>query len=285
MTTDAYRAFIDATGLRERILLELHRKEFKEMRWEEIWDCATRIRNLFLRKPLPLDLARDLARRWGELRGPTGRRALLRAEEDAARSSFAGLHASYLNVRGADAILEHMRLVWASLWSDAALLYRQELGLNAGRSAMAVVVQELVAGRASGVCFSQSPTEASQAVVESVYGLNQGLVDGAVEPDRWVVDRDIGRILSHTPARRVHQMAAAEGGVARVDLPADLRSRPPLTREEALAVYALGLRAERHFGGPQDVEWTLRGNELFLLQSRPVTTAAQAPEGDQRAWY
>ena len=286
VTTDAYRAFIDATGLRERILLELHRKEFKEMRWEEIWDCATRIRNLFLRKPLPLDLARDLRAAVAE--NFADRPVAVRSsapEEDAARSSFAGLHASYLNVRGADAILEHMRLVWASLWSDAALLYRQELGLNAGRSAMAVVVQELVAGRASGVCFSQSPTEASQAVVESVYGLNQGLVDGAVEPDRWVVDRDIGRILSHTPARRVHQMAAAEGGVARVDLPADLRSRPPLTREEALAVYALGLRAERHFGGPQDVEWTLRGNELFLLQSRPVTTAAQAPEGDQRAWY
>jgi pyruvate,water dikinase len=286
VTADAYQAFVDASGLRERILLELHRKDFKDMRWEEVWDCAARIRNLFLRKPLPYRLAgllRDAVdRRFG------GRPVAVRSsapEEDAARSSFAGLHASYVNVRGADAVIEHVRLVWASLWSDAALLYRQELGLDPGRSAMAVVVQELVAGRASGVCFSQSPTEPSQALVESVHGLNQGLVDGEVEPDRWVLDRDLGRVLGHTPARRDRQMAATEAGVEPVELPAELRDRPPLGDDEALAVYRLARKAERHFGRPQDVEWTLRGDELFMLQSRPVTTRPQASDGDRRGWY
>jgi phosphohistidine swiveling domain-containing protein len=286
VTADAYQAFVDASGLRERILLELHRKEFNDMRWEEVWDCAARIRNLFLRKPLPHRLAgalRDVVdRRFG------GRPVAVRSsapEEDAARSSFAGLHASYVNVRGADAVIEHVRLVWASLWSDAALLYRQELGLDPGRSAMAVVIQELVAGRASGVCFSQSPTEPSQALVESVHGLNQGLVDGEVEPDRWVLDRDLGRVLGHTLARRQRQVAATEAGVGPVELPAELRDRPPIDDDEALAVYRLAREAERHFGCPQDVEWTLLGDELFLLQSRPVTTRPQAAEGDRRGWY
>jgi pyruvate,water dikinase len=286
VTTDAYNAFLAGTGLRERILLELHRKDFTEMRWEEIWDCATRIRNLFLRKPLPPDMAAALhavvAERFA------GQTVVVRSsapDEDAARSSFAGLHESYVNIRGTEAIVEHIRMVWASLWSDAALLYRQELGLDAGRSAMAVVVQELVAGRSSGVCFSQSPTEPSQALVESVYGLNQGLVDGDVEPDRWVIDRDFGRVLSHTPSRRTRQLSSTDEGVEMVSLPAEIGFKPPLTPDEVMAVFELALKAERYFGTPQDVEWTLRDGKLYLLQSRPVTTRAQASAGDQRAWY
>jgi len=286
VTAEAYNAFLDGAGLRERILLELHRKDFKEMRWEEIWDCATRIRNLFLRKPLPPGLAAALHAAAADRFG--GRAVVVRSsapDEDAQGSSFAGLHESFVNIRGAEAVVEHIRRVWASLWSDAALLYRQELGLDAGRSTMAVVVQELVAGRASGVCFSQSPTEPSQALVESVHGLNQGLVDGDVEPDRWVIDRDVGRLLGHTPAPRTRQMSAADDGVEMAVLPAEIGSRPPLTAEEVRAVYELGLKAEAYFGAPQDVEWTLRGGKLYLLQSRPVTTRAQAPAGDQRAWY
>jgi pyruvate,water dikinase len=286
VTTEAYNAFLDRTGLRESILLELHRKDFKQMRWEEIWDCATRIRSLFLRKALPPVLANALrdavAERFAD------RPAAIRSsapDEDAARSSFAGLHASYINVRGTEAILENIRMVWASLWSDAALLYRQELGLDAARSTMAVVVQELVVGEASGICFSQSPTEPSQALVESVYGLNQGLVDGDVEPDRWVIDRDFNKPLKHVAVRRTRRLAAAEDGLEMVGLPEEVGGQPPLSPEQVMAVYDLGLKAERHFGAPQDVEWTLRGEALYLLQSRPVTARTQAPEGDQRAWY
>ena len=286
VTTDAYSAFLDGTGLRERILLELHRKDFKEMRWEEIWDCATRIRNLFLRKPLPPDVAAALHAAVAErFQGQTVVVRSSAPDEDTSRASFAGLHESYVNIRGTEAVVEHIRRVWASLWSDAALLYRQELGLDAGRSAMAVVVQELVAGRSSGVCFSQSPTEPSQALVESVYGLNQGLVDGDVEPDRWVIDRENFKIMGHTPARREHRMEPVDGGAELRPLTAEMAALPPLTPGEVLGVFRLALKAETHFRTPQDVEWTLRGGELFLLQSRPVTTRAQASTGDQRAWY
>jgi len=100
------------------------------------------------------------------------------------------------------AILKHIRLVWASLWSDAALLYRQEIGLNVEKSTMAVVIQEIVAGDRSGVVFTRNPNDENQGVIESVYGLNQGLVDGTVEPDRWIIDRSRNTIVSHTPPER-----------------------------------------------------------------------------------
>jgi len=158
VTSGVYQEFLKKTGLHERILLELHRKDFKEMRWEEIWDCATRIRNMFLSKPFPDDLSREIRTAiGGRFRDKSVAVRSSAPEEDDAQSSFAGLHESFINVAGVESILKHIRLVWSSLWSDAALLYRQEIGLDVEKSSMAVVVQETVAGDRSGVTFTQSP--------------------------------------------------------------------------------------------------------------------------------
>ena len=285
VTTDAYEAYLEATGLRVRILFELERKDFAEMRWEELWDAALRIRNLFLTKVLPEELraalARPLAARFSEVATVVRSSA---PGEDSAGASFAGLHESYVNVRGVDAILEHVKLVWASLWSDAALLYRRELGLDPRRSVMAVVVQEIVAGERSGVAFSCHPDDDRRALVEAVHGLNQGLVDGVVEPDRWTLDRRDGALLEHHQAERLEMMSAAADGVRLIPLPGNRRDAAPLAADEVPLVYGLARRAEGHFEAPQDVEWTLRRDELFALQSRPITTLTGAA-GDGRAAY
>jgi phosphohistidine swiveling domain-containing protein len=285
VTTDAYEAYLQATGLGVRILFELERKDFADMRWEELWDAALRIRSLFLTTPLPDELraalAQPLAARFAEVATVVRSSA---PGEDSAGASFAGLHESYVNVRGVDHILEHVKLVWASLWSDAALLYRRELGLDPTRSVMAVVVQEIVAGERSGVAFSCHPENDRQALVEAVHGLNQGLVDGVVEPDRWTLDRRDGALLGHHQAERLEMMSAAADGVRLIPLPGDRRDAPPLAAEEVPLVFGLARRAEGHFEAPQDVEWTLRRDELFALQSRPITTLG-GEVGDGRAAY
>ncbi len=284
--THAYKAYVDSTGLSERIRMELSRKDFDQMRWEEVWDTSLRIRNMFLTTPMPPRIAASLkpfihARFSGK---PTAVRSSAPGE-DTGGSSFAGLHESYVNVRGTDEILEKIRLVWASLWSDAALLYRVELGLDVASSAMAVVVQEMVLGERSGVAFCLNPNDPSQAVIESVHGLNAGLVDGVCEPDRWSTDRDTGRILSHTPANRTKWVTPTAFGTALVDLPDDLVGKPPLIVEEVGQVLELAMNCERLFGAPQDVEWTFRGDELFVLQSRPITTVSNDGSQGGRAWY
>ncbi len=286
LTVDAYNAFVNAAGLRERILLELNRKSFKDMRWEEIWDCATRIRNLFLKKQIPDPLKSYLTEKiQARFSGKTLAVRSSAPDEDAPGSSFAGLHESFVNVQGTPSILDHIRLVWASLWSDAALLYRQEIGLEIEKSAMAVVLQETVTGNRSGVVFSQNPNDETQVIIESVYGLNQGLVDGMVEPDRWVLDRDKKTVLSHKPAQREQWMIPSENGVEMVSLPADLSKRPPLSSEEALGICDLAYRAEALFKAPQDVEWTIKNDRLYVLQSRSITTLSPGETQDKRAWY
>lgn len=286
VTSETYQAYLSRTGLRERILLELNRKSFQDMRWEEIWDCATRIRNMFLRKPIPDGISRKLKQ---AIHAAFKDKAVVvrssAPEEDDAASSFAGLHESYVNIQGTDAILEHISKVWASLWSDAALLYRQEIGLDVTKSAMAVVIQEIIVGDKSGVVFSKNPNDTSQGVIESVYGLNQGLVDGAVEPDRWILDRQKKRIIVHTPAERKHWMIAAESGVQLGVLPEKMANLPPLNTQEVRHVFELALKAEDYFRSPQDLEWTIRQKDLVVLQSRPITTLSSKKNGDSRSWY
>ena len=286
VTSDTYHEYVAQTGLRERILLELNRKSFNDMRWEEIWDCATRIRNMFLRKPIPLEIEKELK----EIIGAQfkDKSVVVRSsapDEDTASASFAGLHDSYVNIKGVDKILDHVRKVWASLWSDAALLYRQEIGLDFKKSSMAVVIQEIIIGDKSGVAFSKSPNDTSQGVIESVYGLNQGLVDGAVEPDRWILDRRKKTIISHTPAERKYWIIAGESGVQLDALPEKLTNLPPLDADEARHVFGLALEAENYFKSPQDVEWTFRKRDLVVLQSRPITTLSTQKKDDSRSWY
>ena len=286
ITSDVYHEFVQRTGLRERILLELHRKDFKAMRWEEIWDCATRIRNMFLNKPFPDGLAQEIRTAIGDRfrDQPVAVRSSA-PEEDDARSSFAGLHESFINVAGVDSIVKHIRLVWASLWSDAALLYRQEIGLDVEKSSMAVVVQETVAGDRSGVVFTKNPNDENQGIIESVYGLNQGLVDGTVAPDRWIVDRAHNTIVTHTPAERKHWMIPGSKGVRLAKLPEDKSAQPPLTPQDVDYVFKTARQAEDSFKAPQDVEWTFDRDSLVLLQSRPITTLRSADKKDERGWY
>ncbi len=286
VTVDAYERYVAATGLRERILLELNRKSFADMRWEEMWDAALRIRNMFLNKPMPADLSSELEDRLGMHFGEQS--VVVRSSapgEDSEKVSFAGLHESFVNVQGVERILEHIRLVWASLWSDAALLYRQELGLDVESSTMGVAVQEIILGGRSGVAFSRSPNESSEAVIEAVYGLNQGLVDGTVEPDRWIVDRATGEVVSHTPAQREQSVAPGEEGVRLERLPGHRAARPPLTEHEVRSVFSQVQQLENLFGAPQDVEWTWEEDDLVVLQSRPITTLGTGGQDSERQWY
>ncbi len=286
ITADAYRAYVSQTGLSERISLELNRKEFSRMRWEEIWDCAMRIRSLFLRVSIPSAIETVLKAPIESCFSGTAVAVRSSAlDEDGSAASFAGLHESFVNIRGIESILKHIRLVWASLWSDAALLYRQEIGLSVEQSAMAVIVQEVVAGDRSGVAFTRNPVAPSQGVIESVYGMNQGLVDGMVAPDRWVVDRKTREILSHTPVLRQYRLVPGDSGVCKAGLPPDLSRRPPLTPQEVRTVFDAALQAEKFFEAPQDIEWTIRDHDLHLLQSRPITTLQSADGEDKRGWY
>ena len=294
ITTEAYLEFTRETGLANRIDLEYNRLNLDEMRWEEIWDLALRIRNMFLTAPFPNSLYETIVQSIDTLDclGPVAVRSSS-PQEDSSESSFAGLHESFLNIQGHDDILKHVKLVWASLWSDGAVLYRNELEMSPRNSAMAVIVQELVEGEVSGVVFSRSPNSQSHIMIEAVYGLNEGLVDGTVMPDRWTIDHASRSIISHDSADRTHCITKTESGTQSISLTAEKIASPPLTNDEVLRVAELGACLEDDFGAPQDVEWTVCDGQLLVLQTRPITTITRHQDttdkpwskNDKRPWY
>jgi rifampicin phosphotransferase len=281
-----YEDYLTQTRLKDRILLEIYKKPFKQMRWEEIWDISLRIRNLFLTTPLPQTIRKELSLLIGEYCGknPVAVRSSAPGEDNAA-SSFAGLHDSFLNIMGTDDILKHVKLVWASLYSDAALLYRKELGLDIHSSKMAVVIQELISSDRSGIFFGINPSNANESVLESVYGLNQALVDGDIEPDRWLLNRTSGKILSHTQPIRNRYAIPDEDGVGFADLSATMIQHPPLDEKEVHRVWKTGKKLETLLVRPQDVEWTFSNGQLVILQARPITSAGFKDTDDKRSWY
>ena len=271
ITTEAYSAFLERNRLAPVIRMELGRKPLDEMRWEEIWDAALRIRSAFLAAPLPMELAEGVSGELGKDASET--RWAVRSSapaEDAEGCSFAGLHESRVDLVGSEAVLDAVRVVWASLWSDAALLYRRELALDPTRSAMAVLVQRMIRADCSGVAFARDPLapERDRAIVEAVPGACSDLVDGAVDPDRWTLSRPSGSVLEWRPGSR---------GAPR-------EPEPLLEAGDLTTLMRTLLEVEAVFGWPPDLEWTDRDKRLALLQARPITSLPSA-EDETRAWY
>ena len=179
--------------------------------------------------------------------------------EDAAGMSFAGQFESILNVRGADALLAAIKTCWLSLFSERALVYLARQRMPAEKVRMAVLVQEMVEAEHAGVVFTADPLTGAtdRFVVECVSGLGEGLVQGTVQPERTVVEKRTGRVLA-SPAKELLSSATLEN------------------------LCDLARQTEHLFGSPQDIEWAQRDGEVFLLQSRPITTKAPVKTWEDR---
>ena len=269
----------------------------------EIARVAARFRALVTGAALPAEVTAEIEAGYADLadeRSADGQAAgepdvAVRSSatvEDSAEASFAGLQDTYLGVRGAAAVLDHVRRCWASLYNDESVAYRRRLGLPEAGVAMAVVVQRMAAPRAAGVMFTRSPVTGDRSVVaiEGTWGLGSALVSGDVTPDSWVISKITGEITGRrvSAKAKLHRYAPNEAGadssgsprVTVADTPAGLRAAPCLTDDEIRALAAVARRVEAHFGRPQDIEWAVLDGaagpdaRVVLLQSRPETVWA-----------
>ena len=201
--------------------------------------------------------------------------------EDLPGLSFAGQQETYLNVRGADAVVEAVRKCWSSLWTPQAISYRHQNGIDQGSVAMAVVVQIMVPSEVSGILFTANPAtgERSELIVNASFGLGEAVVSGQVTPDTYIVDKATLEAKETVIGPKLQQVVSdGEQGVVLTDVDEGERDRASLSDAMLRELAEAALAIERLYAGlPQDIEWAFSDGQLFLLQSRPITNLPVQP--------
>jgi pyruvate,water dikinase len=194
--------------------------------------------------------------------------------EDLPNASFAGQQDTFLNISGTSELLAKIKECWASLWSDRAVAYRREHGIEDAQLAMAVVVQVMIDAEVSGVMFTRNPTGGDELVIESNWGLGESVVSGEITPDHYVISRESGNLIRETVVSK-RKMIVREGVQA---VPIGQREIPSLQRGKVAELSGIGMQVDAFYGAPQDIEWAYADEQFYLLQARPVTTLTDAAE-------
>ncbi|MEV0598197.1 rifamycin-inactivating phosphotransferase [Streptomyces sp. NPDC050315] len=286
VTTDTFRRMMAEAPRMEDRLDRLSRLDAEDR--EAIRTLSAEIRGAIEGTAIPGDLAAAITRalaRYGEQAAYAVRSSA--TAEDLPTASFAGQQDTYLNVVGPAAILRHVSRCWASLFTERAVTYRQRNGIDHRTVHMAVVVQQMVFPRASGILFTADPVTGNRkvAMVDAGFGLGEALVSGLVNPDVFKV-RDDEVVAKTIAAKQRAVQALPTGGTQEVVIDSRRQEQPALTDAQAVRLVQLGRRIEAHFGSPQDIEWCLVDDEsrdgFQIVQSRPITTLFPIPEtGDE----
>ncbi|MWV40877.1 phosphoenolpyruvate synthase [Natrialba sp. INN-245] len=288
VTAGTYRSFIEEAGIDDELFAAV---DVDADDSAALAEAADRAQELILETPFPDDLREEILAAYDEIGTDTddssddgGAFVAVRSSataEDLPDASFAGQQETFLNVTE-DRLLERVRECWASLFTQRAIYYRQEQGFDHSTVNIAVVVQQMVDAEKSGVMFTSHPSTGDPTmIIEAAWGLGEAVVSGAVSPDNYVLDRE-DRSVDVTVAEKkvMHVKDAETGETVERAVPEDRRDERVVTDAEIDALVDLGERVEDHYGEPQDVEWAIVDGEVFMLQSRPITTIDETDRAD-----
>lgn len=301
ITADAYFAYIKNTGLEQKIsaILEGFDKEDSK----DLQERAPKVQKLIMDTPLPDELNQAIMDHYQELakQSDTPLDKLYVAvrssatAEDLAGASFAGQQATYLNVIGKEALLLAVRKCWASLFEARAIYYRAENNFDQLKVGIAVPIQKMVNSKAAGVMFTIDPSnnDLKHISIEAAYGLGEVVVLGAVTPDRYLVNKETLKIDSKEIFKQTWMLTRESGSSdtddlsdlkkASIPVDKDLQDKQKITDEVITKLAKLAQKIEEHYGSPQDTEWAFDEGEIYMVQSRPVTTLDKKPQKNEEA--
>jgi pyruvate, water dikinase len=276
ITTAAFESFL--TGLNRDAAIRGAVERLDASQLETIAGVSRQIRRHIEGAPLSEDLLAAIAAAYRKLGcGPVAVRSSA-TSEDSRDASFAGLQDTHLWVRNQQELICAVLACWSSLYSVESVSYRLRLKLPEHAIAMGVVVQQMVSSKASGVMFTRSPTTGDRSVIaiEGSWGLGSCIVSGDVTPDTFAVSKVTGEIVKRKISCKqvLHEPDLRAGGVRSVAVPIELQSAPCISDAQVAALAEIAKRIEQYYGCPQDIEWAIAGNEVFILQSRPETVWA-----------
>lgn len=277
VSAPAYQSAMDQAGVRAELAAS-HSEALAAARrndTEAVIGICERMGELVRKAGMPSALATEVRSAYARLGSdlPVAVRSSA-VGEDGADASFAGMNATFTNVLDADALVAAIVECWSSAVTPRVVSYRAERGFES-EPAVAVVVQGMVTAERAGVAFTADPTSGRRDVVmvEAAFGQGEVVVSGAVQPDTYELVAPGPRVIATRIGHQTHQIVRGpDGHDLTVKLTPEMSDRRVLEEREVIEVARLALRAQEHFGNPQDVEWAIDTRGVWVVQARPITT-------------
>jgi len=288
VTAQAYFHFLDEAHLRDDLQDLLHGLDVSNSK--QLAETGKAIRSLITRAKFPADIASEVMKAYFKLdtgllrHSPVAVRSSATAE-DLPEASFAGQQATFLNVQGEANLLEKVKEAWASLFTDRAIFYRATHKFDHFKVGIAVPVQRMVQSDLSGIMFTIDPVtnDKTKVVVDGIFGLGEMIVQGAVTPDHYVVDKASEKILEKEVNVQEKIMTKRNGKTLILPIPKSKGSQAKLTDAQVIALAREGKKLEKHYFFPQDIEWAIEKGKVYIVQTRPVTTTKTKVASQQPA--
>jgi pyruvate, water dikinase len=300
VTTDAFFYFIDKTGLKDQIRLILNKIDVNNT--DDLTKKAAEIRELVTNAEMPDNLKNEILEAYenfnvdlNNIQDSPGALAILKSArepifvsvrssataEDLGDASFAGQQDSFINVKGNQELIEKIKKCFASIFTARSLYYRKKKGFE-DFVGIATVVQKMINSDKSGVMFSKNPiNNTDEILIEAVFGQGEGIVSGKIKPDQHILTREFELVSEKISDKKLAIIRTAGGQTKTIQLtPEKSKQRVLKTHEiKQLAEYALTL--EEHYGKPQDIEFSIENDVIYILQARPITTLKEGKQEQQ----
>ncbi len=285
VTSSAYFDFLQQTNLIDEIRQPLESVDINDSK--KLQEVSAKIKELISTARMPQEIAEEIKKAYVKMsKGFVAVRSSATAE-DLPEASFAGQQRTFLNIQGEEEVVRAVQECWASLFEARAIFYRVQQNFDHFKVGIAVPVQRMVQSEASGVMFTLEPVSSDQSkiAIEAVLGLGETIVSGDVTPDHYIVSKETMEIVKKEIARQEWKLIRNEdnkNGEANltVVLTAKEQEEQKISDEDIIALAKIGKHLEDHYKFPQDIEWAKENNELFIVQTRPVTTIKEAAAAD-----
>ncbi|HHB1654940.1 phosphoenolpyruvate synthase [Bacillus sp. TE8-1] len=278
VTTVGYEQAIGKNGAFQTLLNQLAMLKIEER--DRIGEISKQIREVIMAVEIPVDVVESVAHylsHFGDEHAYAVRSSA--TAEDLPYASFAGQQDTYLNIIGKENILQHIKKCWASLFTDRAVIYRMQNGFDHNQVSICVVIQKMVFPEASGILFTADPITSNRKVlsIDASFGLGEALVSGLVSADNYKVKEDeiVEKVIA---TKKLAIYGRKEGGTERKKIAPNQQKFQTLTEQQILQLARIGRQIEAYFGCPQDIEWCLVDDTIYIVQSRPITTLYPIPE-------
>ena len=273
VTAQAFRKFLVETGIENELFAGLQDVDVEDA--EELDRAAEKAKKMVLEAPMLDSIREEIFASYHKMGDDVVVAVRSSATaEDLPDASFAGQQDTFLNIKGEKAILKAVQECWASLYGGRAIYYRAKQGFDDRSVDIAVVVQQLVYSEKAGVMFTSHPvTGESTTIIEGSWGLGEAVVSGTVSPDNYVFDQKSGRVVDTFIAnKKIEILPDGDHGTIELEVSADRQDIAVLSEKEIKKLAKFALISETHYEGPQDIEWGIVGDTIYILQSRPITT-------------